>query len=105
MYCLDWESKYFEVVGPHRDPVISEGVQILQQNSGLGGPNTLTYFDQGELSQGGPFFFLTALLLLAFSLLVCTNVINLVFGTHRLASTCDHFFDHTETCYCCMNDQ
>ena len=39
------------------------------------------------------------LLLLAFSLLVHTNVINLVFGTHpiHVGSTCDHIFDHTET--------
>ena len=41
--CLDRESKYFEVVGAHGDPVISEGVQILQHHSEVirpGGPNT-----------------------------------------------------------------
>ena len=56
---LDRESKYFEVVGPHGGPVISEGVQILQHYSeviGPEGPNTSKYLDQGELFQGGPFF-------------------------------------------------
>ena len=56
---MDRESKYFEVVGPHGGPVISEGVQILQHYSeviGPGGPNTSKYLDRGELFQGGPFF-------------------------------------------------
>ena len=56
---LDRESKYFEVVGPHGGPVISEGVQILQHYSeviGPGGPNTSKYLDRRELFQGGPFF-------------------------------------------------
>ena len=55
---------YFEVVGPHGGPVISEGVQILQHYSeviGPGGPNTSKYLDRGELFRGelfrgGPFF-------------------------------------------------
>ena len=46
---LDRESEYFEVVGPHGNPVISEGVQILQQHSEVIG--------SGELFQGDPFFF------------------------------------------------
>ena len=40
---LDWESKYFQVVGPHGGPCISEGVQILQhyfEVFGPGDPNT-----------------------------------------------------------------
>ena len=56
---LDRESKYFEVVGPHGGPVISEGVQILQHYSeviGPGGPNTSKYLDRGELFQGVHFF-------------------------------------------------
>ena len=56
---LDRESKYFEVVGPHGGPAISEGVQILQHYSeviGPGGPNTSKYLDRGGLFQGGPFF-------------------------------------------------
>ena len=56
---LDRESKYFEAVGPHGGPVISEGAQILQHYSeviGPRGPNTSKYLDRGELFQGGPFF-------------------------------------------------
>ena len=55
---LDREFKYFEVVGPHGGPVISEGVQILQHCSeviGPGGSNTSKYLDRGTIS-GGPFF-------------------------------------------------
>ena len=59
---LDRESKYFEVVGPHGGPVISEGVQILQHYSeviGPVGPNTSKYLDRGKLFQGGYIFFVT----------------------------------------------
>ena len=45
---LDRESKYFEVVGPHGGPIISEGVQILQHYSEVIGP--------GGTISGGPFF-------------------------------------------------
>ena len=48
---LDRESKYFEVVGPHGGPVISEGVQILQHYSEVIGP--------GGTISGGSIFFVT----------------------------------------------
>ena len=56
---LDQESKYFEVVGPHGGPVISEGVQILQHYSeviGPEGPNTSKYLDRGNYFRGVHFF-------------------------------------------------
>ena len=48
---LDRESEYFEVVGPHGGPVISEGVQILQHHSEVIGP--------GGTISGGSIFFVT----------------------------------------------
>ena len=54
-YCLEhWGSKYFEVVGAHGGPVISEGVQILQHYSEVIGPG-----GGGTVSGGSIFFFVT----------------------------------------------
>ena len=60
-YCLEhWGSKYFEVVGAHGGPVISEGVQILQHYSeviGTGVQILRNSWTGGELFQGVHFFF------------------------------------------------
>ena len=55
---MDRESKYFEVVGPHGGPIISEVVQILQHYSeviGPGCPNT-SKWTGGNYFRGVHFF-------------------------------------------------
>ena len=49
----DRESKYFEVVGPHGGPVISEGVQIFQHYSEVIGPGGSKYFEVVGWGGGG----------------------------------------------------